>query len=72
MKWPARSPDLTQCNLFLWGYLQEKVFVPPLPLDADELKLRIIAATEITDWNMLEYEMIGYLSGDEWTVYSYV
>jgi len=23
--WPARSPDLTQCDFFLWGYLNAKV-----------------------------------------------
>ena len=24
--WPARSPDLSPCDVFLWGYLKEKVF----------------------------------------------
>ena len=24
--WPARSPDLSICDFFLWGYLKEKVF----------------------------------------------
>jgi hypothetical protein len=24
--WPARSPDLTPCNFFLWGYLKAKVY----------------------------------------------
>ena len=26
MEWPARSPDLCLCDVFLWGYLKEKVF----------------------------------------------
>ena len=24
--WPARSPDLTPCDYFLWGYLKEQVY----------------------------------------------
>ena len=24
--WPARSPDLTPCDYFLWGYLKAEVF----------------------------------------------
>jgi hypothetical protein len=32
----------------------EQVLMPPLPLDIDELKLRITAAIEIIDRNMLE------------------
>ena len=26
MDWPAPSPDLSPCDVFLWGYLKEKVF----------------------------------------------
>jgi hypothetical protein len=47
-----RSPDLTPCDFFLWVYVKEKVCVPPLPLDIDELKLRITAAVETVDMNM--------------------
>jgi hypothetical protein len=54
MKWPPRFPDLTPCDFFLWGYAKEQVFVPLLPLDIDELKLRITAAIEKIDRNMLE------------------
>ena len=25
--WPPRSPDLSACDFFLWGYLKEKMFV---------------------------------------------
>jgi hypothetical protein len=42
------------CDFFLWGYEKEQVFVSPLPLDIDELKLRITAAIETTDRNVLE------------------
>lgn len=26
LEWPARSPDLTVCDYFLWGHLKEKVY----------------------------------------------
>ena len=27
VQWPARSPDLTACDYFLWGFLKSKVYV---------------------------------------------
>jgi hypothetical protein len=42
------------CDFSLWGYVKEQVFVLPLPLDIDEMKLRIAAAMETVDRNMLE------------------
>jgi hypothetical protein len=30
-RWAPRNPDLTPCDYFLWGYVKDKVFVPPLP-----------------------------------------
>ena len=36
--WPARSPDLTPCDYFLWGYVKDKVFVPPQPVSIPDLK----------------------------------
>ena len=44
--WPPRSPDLTPCDFFLWGYIKDLVYIPPLPNDVDELKDRIIAAIQ--------------------------
>ena len=29
IEWPARSPNLTPCDFFLWGYLKSKVYVTP-------------------------------------------
>ncbi|PNF41627.1 hypothetical protein B7P43_G07619, partial [Cryptotermes secundus] len=26
--WPPRSPDLTPCDFFLWGYIKDRVYVP--------------------------------------------
>ncbi|XP_031357888.1 uncharacterized protein LOC116181640 [Photinus pyralis] len=39
--WPARSPDLSICDYFLWGYLKEKVF-KRRPHTIAELRQRII------------------------------
>ena len=41
---PPRSPDMTPCDFFLWGYVKEHVYVPLLPADLDELTNRITAA----------------------------
>jgi hypothetical protein len=59
------------CDFFLCGYVKEQVSVPPLPLDIGELTLRITAAIETIDmnillrvWDELEYRT-GHLSGHE-------
>lgn len=41
LKWPPRSPDMTPCDFFLWGFVKDRVFVPPLPRDLMELRERI-------------------------------
>ena len=40
--WPARSPDLTPCDFFLWGWLKDKVYESlPIPnLAALEVVIR--------------------------------
>ena len=40
-EWPPRSPDLTPCDFFLWGYVKSRVFVTP-PASVDDLRQRII------------------------------
>jgi hypothetical protein len=52
--WPARLPDLTPCDFFLWGYVKDRVYVPPLPRDLPELRLRIMDAVANIDVHMLE------------------
>jgi hypothetical protein len=42
--WPPRSPDLTPLDFFLWGFVKDRVFVPPLPANVVELRTRITAA----------------------------
>jgi len=39
VEWPARSPDLSPCDVFLWGYLKEKVF-KHRPQSLEDLKER--------------------------------
>ena len=30
MRWPPRSPDLSPCDFFFWGFVKDTVFVPSL------------------------------------------
>jgi len=62
--WPARSPDLTPCDYFLWGYVKDKMFVPPQPVSIPDLKNRITAAVETITldllsrvWQELDYRL---------------
>lgn len=38
--WPARSPDLTPCDFFLWGHLKARIYATPV-LSTEDLKARI-------------------------------
>lgn len=51
--WPPRSPDMTPCDFFLWGYIKDTVFVPPLANNLVELKARIEAAVASVTPDML-------------------
>ena len=51
--WPPRSPTLTPCDFFLWGYIKDRGFVPPLPVNLNELKQRITTAVASVDKDML-------------------
>jgi len=58
------SPDATPCDFFLWSYVKDQVFVPPLPASIPELKLRIRTAIETitadmlqTVWNELDFSV---------------
>ncbi|XP_066996029.2 uncharacterized protein [Anabrus simplex] len=61
---PPRSSDLSPCHFFLWGYVKDQVFVPPLPVDIQEVKQRILAAFEsitaamlIRVWEEMDYRV---------------
>ena len=50
--WPPRSPDLSACNFFLWGYLKSKVYVRK-PRTVDDLKVSIPKETATVPQEML-------------------
>ena len=52
--WPPRSPDLTPCDFFLWGYVTDSTYKPPLPQNVRELQDRIRAVVQTIDGNMLK------------------
>ena len=53
--WPARSPDLTDCDFFLWGVgAGQSLCIPPLPATVDELQERITAAVKSVTPGMLK------------------
>jgi len=49
MCWPIRSPDLTPCDFFLWGFVKDTLFVPPLPANLQDLSNRITATVALFD-----------------------
>ena len=54
LAWPPRSPDATPCDFFLWGYVNDQVYVPPLPASIPGLKVRIRTASETITSDMLQ------------------
>jgi hypothetical protein len=49
--WPPRSPDLSTCDFYLWGYMKGKVYETN-PHTLDELK-NIRSAIEAIDVSVL-------------------
>ncbi|KAJ8950802.1 hypothetical protein NQ318_012664 [Aromia moschata] len=43
--WPARSPDLTPCDFYLWGHMKQLVYSEPVN-SIEELTARIRVAAE--------------------------
>ena len=54
LPWPPRSPNLTPCDFFLWGYIKDRVYVPPMPRDLPQLRQRIVKAVVAIDHQMLQ------------------
>jgi hypothetical protein len=50
---PPRSPDLTACDFFLWGFVKDSVYVPPLPMSLKELRDRITHALQTITADMI-------------------
>ena len=40
-EWPPRSPDLTQCDFFLWGFVKGNIFTTPLA-SIEDMRDRIV------------------------------
>ena len=53
LPWPPRSPDLTPCDFFLWEFVKDSVYVPPLPMSLKELRDRITHALQTITADML-------------------
>ena len=41
------------CDLFLWGYVKDKVYVQPLPSNIDDMKDRITAGINTVERDIL-------------------
>ena len=49
---------MTPCDFFLWGYVKERVYVPLLPADLDELTINSVTEdTLIRVWDELSYRV---------------
>ena len=64
MRWPPLSPDLTAYVFFVWGFVKDTVFVPPLPANLQDLRNRITAAVALVYrdmltrvWNEMDYRI---------------
>ena len=53
LPWSPKSPDLIPCDFFLWCYMKDRVFVPPMPRDIADVRERIIAAVNKINRPML-------------------
>jgi len=62
MRWPPRSPDLTPCDFFFWGFVKDTVFVPPLPAN---LQIFVTVSPLLWLWSTV---ICWHASGTRWTV----
>ncbi|KZC12505.1 hypothetical protein WN55_04312 [Dufourea novaeangliae] len=69
VNWPARSPDLSSCDFFLWGHLKGIVFQTPVE-NLNNLRRRITnACTEITQ-EMLKNTEAAFIRRLEKCIYN--
>lgn len=59
MPWPPRSPDLTPCDFFLWGFVKSKVY-HTRPTSMQDLKDRIIQAFQEVTTEMCRETALAY------------
>jgi hypothetical protein len=53
-QWPAKSPNITPCDLFLPAYIKESVHQTPV-VNTKDLKNRNAAAIASVDVDMLQH-----------------
>ncbi|KAJ8874191.1 hypothetical protein PR048_025033 [Dryococelus australis] len=65
--WPPRSPDLTPCDFFLWGFVRQHLYRPLLPPTIQDLSIRIAEGIASVDrpmlqhvWQELDYRLYQY------------
>jgi hypothetical protein len=56
ISWPARSPDLTPLDFFLWGFVKEKVY-RLRPTTAGDMKLRIRDAFRLVNVHLISKKL---------------
>jgi hypothetical protein len=65
MEWPLKSPDLTPMDFFLWRFVKDNGYFPPLPTTLHKLKTRIREACANADqgifhsiWQEVQYQFV--------------
>jgi hypothetical protein len=53
LPWPPRSPDLTPCDFFLWGFVKDSVYVSPMQTSIQQLRDQIMHAVQAITVDML-------------------
>jgi hypothetical protein len=52
--WLRQSPSLTPLNFFLWDFVKDKVYIPPVPVTLNSVKKRIQTAIEKTNQPLMQ------------------
>ena len=63
--WPPRSPDLTVCDFFLWGYLKQQIWEvsqDQQPQNLGELREAIVRSCRNLDGHMIQRSFNGMLT----------
>jgi hypothetical protein len=62
--WPPRSPNLTPMGFSFRGFVKDNVYIPPMPVDLQGLRDRIVNTIALVDasflvvlWDRLEYRL---------------
>ena len=65
VEWPPRSPDLTVCDFFLWGYMKQQIWEQPQnlqPQTLDQLKASITNVAANLDPQMIRNAFAGMVN----------